>query len=80
MPPLEPAYTENLAELVVRLIERPHAAILIPFVLQDNLWRFLGAQGTPLHEDKTILAAEKLSQDLLDFLKQAIGAEWVPKI
>jgi len=80
LPPLEPTYTKGLAELVIRFIDRPHAAILIPQVLQDNMWRLLGARGSLSQDDTTSLAAEKLSQDLLDFLKIATGAGWVPKI
>lgn len=80
LPPLEPAYTEALAELAIRFIDRPHAAILIPQVIQDNFWRLLGANGVLAREDKNFLAAEKLTQDLLDFLKKAAGAEWMPKL
>jgi hypothetical protein len=80
LPPLEPAYTEALAELAIRFIERPHAAILVPQVIQDSFWRHLGASGTPPLEDKNSLAAEKLAQDLLDFLKFATGGEWTIKL
>src|SRR6266550_3677677 len=61
LPPLEPPYSQALAELAVRFIERPHAAVLIPLIIQDNLWRLLGAQGLPPREDKNFLAAEKLT-------------------
>ena len=39
-----------------------------------------GSTGAPPREDKNSLAAEKLAQDLLDFLKNATGAPWKPKI
>jgi hypothetical protein len=80
LPPLEPAYSQGLAELALRFIERPHSAILIPTVIQDNFWRLLGAPGLPNREDKTFLAAEKLTQDLLDFIKTATGATWMPRL
>lgn len=80
LPPLEPIYTEALSELAIRLIERPHAAILIPLVLQDNFWRVLGAKGVCWTETKNSLAAEKLAQDLLEFIKKASGLQWVPKL
>jgi hypothetical protein len=79
LPPLEPAYTKALAELTIRFIERPHASVLIPQILQDNFWRAFGAKGVA-EDSKNFLAAEKLAQDLLDFLKDATGAVWVPKI
>jgi hypothetical protein len=80
LPPLEPPYTAALTELAIRCINRSQAAILIPQVLQDTLWRALGAIGAPPREDTNYLAAEKLTQDLLDFLKTATGAQWNPKI
>ncbi len=80
LPPLEPLYAERLAELALRFIERPHSAILIPTIIQDNFWRLLGAQGLPDREDKNFLAAEKLTQDLLDFIKGATGATWIPRL
>jgi hypothetical protein len=80
LPPLEPSYSRALAELAVRFIERPHAAIIIPLIIQDSLWRLLGAQGQPPREDKNFLAAEKLTQDLLDFMKTAAGAQWMPRV
>ncbi len=80
LPPLEPPYSAALAELALRFIERPHSAILIPVVIQDNLWRLVGAEGLEPREDKVFLAAEKLTQDLLDFVKTAAGAEWMPKL
>ena len=80
LPPLEPSYTGPLAELAIRLIERPQAAVLIPLIIQDNLWRTLGAVGATPREDTNFLAAEKLTQDLLDFLKVAAGLEWRAKI
>jgi hypothetical protein len=80
LPPLEPPYAAALAELAIRCINRPQAATLIPQILQDTLWRTLGATGTPPHEDTNYLAAEKLAQDLIDFLKVATGAAWSPKI
>jgi hypothetical protein len=54
--------------------------MLIPTIIQDNFWRILGAGGMPAREDKTFLAAEKLTQDLLDFIKVATGAQWMPKV
>jgi len=78
--PLEPAYTSALAELAIRFIDRPQSAILVPQVLQDAFWRQLGAVGAPPREENNFLAAEKLAQDLLDFMKLAIGAPWMPKI
>jgi len=80
LPPLEPPYAKALAELAIRCINRPQAAALIPQILQDALWRVLGATGAPPHEDTNFLAAEKLTQDLLDFLKAATGAAWIPKV
>ena len=80
LPPLEPAYSQGLAELALRFIERPHSAILIPMIIQDNFWRLLGAEGLPAREDKNFLAAEKLTQDLLNFIKSATGAPWMPKL
>ena len=80
LPPLEPAYTAALAELAVRFVQRPSSAIRIPVVLQDALWRSLGAKGATVDESTTHLAAEKLAQDLLDFIKAASGAPWTPKI
>lgn len=80
LPPLEPAYSEGLAELALRFIERPHSAILIPTIIQDNFWRLLGAPGLPSREGKNFLAAEKLTQDLLDFIKTATGAAWMPRL
>lgn len=80
LPPLEPVYTPGLSELVLRYIERPHAAILVPQVLQDTIWQRVGAKGLAVTEDKNQLAAEKLAQDLLDFLGAATGAKWIPKI
>lgn len=80
LPPLEPAYSQGLAELALRFIERPHAAILIPNIIQDNFWRLLGAEGLPVREDKNFLAAEKLTQDMIDFMKIASGAGWMPRL
>ncbi len=80
LPPLEPGYSEGLAELALRFIERPHSAILIPAIIQDNFWRLLGSPGLPAREDKNFLAAEKLTQDLLDFIKVATGAAWMPRL
>lgn len=80
LPPLEPVYTNALSELAIRFIERPHAAILIPQIIQDTIWRRVGAQGVVMTEGKNSLAAEKLTQDLLDFLGMATGAKWIPKI
>ena len=80
LPPLEPAYSQGLAELALRFIERPHSATLIPTIIQDNFWRLLGSQGLPAREDKNFLAAEKLTQDLLDFMKTATGAAWMPRL
>jgi hypothetical protein len=80
LPPLEPLYSQALAELAVRFIERPHSAILVPVIIQDNIWRLLGAEGLPPHEDKVFLAAEKFTQDLLDFIKSATDASWMPRV
>ena len=80
LPPLEPPYLEGLAELAFTFIERPHSAILIPTIIQDNFWRLLGALGLYSREDKNFLAAEKLTQDLLDFIKVATGAAWMPRL
>jgi hypothetical protein len=80
LPPLEPSYTAALAELAVHFIDRPHAAVLVPQIVQDLLWRALGATGAPPRDDTNFLAAEKLTQDLLDFLKVAAGAASVPKV
>lgn len=80
LPPLEPPYSAALAELAIRCIARPQAATLIPMILQDTFWRALGATGAPPREDTNFLAAEKLTQDLLDFLKLATGASRSPRI
>jgi hypothetical protein len=80
LPPLELAYSQGLAELALRFIERPHSATLIPTIIQDNFWRLLGAPGLPVRDDKNFLAAEKLTQDLLDFVKTATRASWMPKL
>ncbi|MGA7238846.1 MAG: hypothetical protein WBY44_24400 [Bryobacteraceae bacterium] len=80
LPALEPPYSQALAELAVRFIERPHSAVLIPLIIQDNVWRLLGAEGLPPREDKTFLAAEKLTQDLLDFIKAAAAIQWMPHV
>ena len=80
LPPLEPAYTKGLAELVLRFIERPHAAIMVPQIIQDETWKALGAPGHEQAENSNTLAAQKFTQDLLDFLKGAAGISWVPKI
>jgi hypothetical protein len=80
LPPLEPPYTHDLAELALRFIDRPHAAVMIPEILQDAFWRRLGASGAQPLDNKNFLAAEKLTQDLLDFLKGAGGLTWIPKI
>lgn len=80
LPPLEPSYSQSLVELAVRFIERPHAATLIPLIIQDNIWRLVGAQGLPPREDKSFLAAEKLTQDLLDLIKAASGGSWMPRV
>ena len=80
LPQLEPEYTQALAELAVRFVERPTCAVRVPLVLQDVLWRALGAQGAPIREDKNSLAAEKLAQDLLDFLKVTSRASWRPTV
>lgn len=80
LPPLEPSYTAHLAELAVHFINRPHAAVLIPQIVQDMFWRVLGAVGAQPRDNTNFLAAEKLTQDLLDFLKTATGATWVPRV
>ena len=82
LPPLfEPAYAQGLAELAVRFIERPHSAILIPTIIQDNLWRLLGAEGLPVREDKKIPRCQKAwAQDLFGFLKQRQGSSWTPRL
>lgn len=80
MPPLEPSYSNGLAELVVHFIERPHAAILVPVIVQDNIWRLLSAEGLAPRDDKNFLAAEKLVQDLLYFIKSATDAPWAPRL
>jgi hypothetical protein len=80
LPSLEPPYSQALAELAVRFIERPHSAVLIPIIIQDSVWRLLGAPGLQPREDKNFLAAEKLTQDLLDFMKFATGADWMPRV
>jgi hypothetical protein len=79
LPPLEPAYTPALAEIVLRFIERPHSSIRVLQVLQDEMWRVFGAPGISFEEDTNTLATQKLAQDLLDFLKAASGAPWGPR-
>jgi hypothetical protein len=49
-----------------------HVASLLPV-------RILGATGAPPREDTNSLAAEKLAQDLLDFLKAATGGLWTQR-
>jgi hypothetical protein len=49
-------------------------------IIQDNCWRLLGSPGLPIREDKNFLAAEKLAQDLLNFIKTASGATWMPRL
>jgi hypothetical protein len=80
LPPLEPAYTPALAELVLRFIERPQSSIQVPQILQDESWRVFGSTGIAFQEDKKMLAAQKLAQDLLDFLRTAAGAPWSPRL
>lgn len=80
LPALEPVYTPALAELVVRLIGRPQAAVRIPQVLQDESWRLFGASGLIVSDDSNTLVAQKLAQDLLNFLKNASGSGWIPKL
>jgi hypothetical protein len=80
LPPLEPAYTPALAELVLRFIERPHSSTEVPQMFQDEIWRLFGVPGLPSAEDKKALATQKLGQDLLDFLKLASGAAWSPRL
>jgi hypothetical protein len=75
LPPLEPLYTQSLSEIAIRFIERPHAATLIPQIIQDRIWQRLGANAMPCRDDKNFLAAEKLTQDLIDFLLNATGAK-----
>jgi hypothetical protein len=80
LPPLEPNYTSTLSELVVRYLDRPHAACRIPQVLQEQLWVKLGAKGLPDNPDKNSLAAGKLAEDLLQFLRSAAGMKWSPEV
>lgn len=80
MPSLDPVYAPDLAELLLRFLERPQAAILVPLVLQDALWRDLGAPGMGYATSKNGLAAFKLAQDLIDFLKMASNAPWSPSV
>ncbi len=79
LPPLEPSYVPGLAELAIRFIDRPHAAIKVPQIFQDYLWRTSGATGI-IAADATHLATKKLAQDVLDFLKAATGLRWVPNL
>lgn len=80
VPSLDPRYAPALAELVLRLIDRPHAAIQVPLALQDALWRGLGAAGMDVSANKNKLAAFKLAQDLVDFLRRASDAPWAPSL
>lgn len=80
MPPIDPPYAAPLAELVLRFLERPQAAIQVPLVLQDSMWRHLGATGREPATSKNELAAFKLAQDLVDFLKVAADLSWVPPV
>jgi hypothetical protein len=34
----------------------------------------------PGRDDKNFLAGEKLTQDMLDFVKTATGAAWMPRL
>ena len=78
--PLEPSYTTSLAELVVRFLERPHASIQVPQVIQDAVWTSLGAKGLSFDQDVNGIAAQKLAEDLLGFLRAAAGCGWAPSI
>lgn len=80
MPSLDPVYAPALSELVLRFLERPHAAVLVPLVLQDALWRDIGAPGMDYGTGKNGLAAFKLAQDLIDFLRIASNAPWSPSV
>jgi hypothetical protein len=51
----------------------------VPAFSQGRFWLLLVSQGLPVREDKN-LAAEKLTQDLLDFIRMASGISWMPPI
>jgi hypothetical protein len=80
MPSLDPPYASALAELVVRFLERPQAAVQVPLVLQDSIWRHLGVPGRDPPVSKNELASFKLAQDLIDLLRVAADLTWVPSI
>ena len=65
---------------MVRFLERPHAAIMVPLVLQDALWRGLGASDMEPSSNQDKLAAFKLAQDLIEFLRTATEAPWAPTL
>ena len=80
LPPLEPSYATMLAELAIRYVDRPAAAIHVPQVLQNAIWVAAGAKGLGFDEDVNRIASQKLAQDLLDFLRNAAGGTWSPEL
>jgi hypothetical protein len=81
LPPLEPAYIGQLAEVVLRFCERPQSAVMVPLVLQDALWKNLGAQGSQaLTTGTKAIVANKLAGDLITFMRSACEHPWAPKI
>ena len=80
LPPLEPPYAAKLAELAIRYVDRPSAAIRVPQVLQNAMWVAVGGKGLGFDEDVDGLASQKLAQDLLEFLRSAAGGTWHPEL
>lgn len=80
LPSIEPGYTKQLAEIAFRMVERPQAAIAVPLVIQDEMWRCLGATGLKETEDKEVLIARKFAGDLVRFVANAGQLDWAPEI
>lgn len=49
-----------------------------PQVLHDNLWRALEALGWQASDETNYLRAEKLAQDLLEFMGSPAPLSWKP--
>lgn len=47
LPPLEPAYSQGLAELAIRFIDRPHPTILIPTIIRIIFGVFSALKACP---------------------------------
>jgi len=82
LPPLVPAYSHALHEVVVRFLDRPQAAVLVPQAIQNAMWKCLGATGWKgrTQEEELVLASQKLADDLIDFLRAAAERPWAPLV